>query len=262
MRGRFTPRLTHPLGPARASGGGRPARARPQQRRATGSCPRSHPGPGVPLPGTEPLRAQGEKKLPKPCKYANTRGRRRERGRLGTVVPGPGEQPSKETSRPHPFKGPLEQRLPGPRGVGLARQPAARPARRASAPARPAGARTGRGGALQPRGPTPAPLTRLAAAAPGGDGTGREGGLGAPGRGGRGALASPTVSLFSAEVTARGGASGAPRRHGHSRPRNFLQPAARPAASSPAPRPCPPRAPHLRRRRLRRRRPGAGSSAA
>lgn len=91
-------------------------------------------------------------------------------------------QVAKETSRPHPFKKPEEQRLPstaGPRGVGRTHpaRPPACPALRAPsarAPSRPAraqsaGARSG----LLAR--APAPLTRLAAAAPGGDAEGEEG---------------------------------------------------------------------------------------
>lgn len=121
--------------------------------------------------------------------------------RTRTTAREPGESQRKLPDSPS-FQEP-KQRLLGSAGWGKRTLPAARPERPAPgtrAPSQPgraqaAGARSG----LPAR--APAPLTRLATAAPGGNAKGAEGGD-------AGSLASPTLALFCPEVTARGGASG------------------------------------------------------
>lgn len=160
-----------------------------------------------------------------------------------------GQEQRKETSRPHPFKEPLEQRLPGPRGVGLAQPPP--PARRPE-PAHPAHPRPARARGAGERSALAAPARRRLPGSrrrPGAEGWGAAGD--AEG------LAAPTFSLFSSEVTARGGAAD---KRADTVPRDRETSSGRAPGPTPtalrraAPRPLPQRAPHLRRARLRRRR--------
>lgn len=173
MRGRFTPRWTHPLGPARAPGGGRPARARPQQRRATGSRPRSHPGPGVPLPGTEPSGRRERRNFQSPASTQtpgagggseegsalSSQGRASSRakklpdlillkGHWSSGFPGPAGWGWRGSRPPAPRAEPRHPRAPPARaqGAGARSSLAARPRRRLPGSRRPPPAGTGREG--------------------------------------------------------------------------------------------------------------------
>lgn len=177
--------------------GGRGVRpgTRPQQPGATGSC----------APPARQALGRRESTTFQPLQVR--RSGRCGGSREGSGVALRGREQREETSRPHPLRALGAAASRASRGGASAAVPARPPrARSRGSRAPPAGARTRRGRALRPRGPIPAPLTRLAAATQRGGGLGsrvaRDGeSLASP------RLASPTSSLFSSEVTARGGAS-------------------------------------------------------
>lgn len=160
-----------------------------------------------------------------------------------------GQEQREETSRPHPFKEPLEQRLPGPRGVGPAPPPPPAPRPEPAEPAHPRPARAQGAGA---RSALAAPSRRRLPGSrrPPPAGKRRGGGLGSRVAEDAECLASPTSSLFRSNGPGR---SLDKRADTVTRDRNLIPPLANRAA----PRPLPQRAPHLRRARLRwrRRRP-------
>lgn len=164
-----------------------------QQAPATG--PRARPGP--PFLALCPSRRRKRKNFQTTSSNPNQRVGEGGMEDLGLWFGG--QEQRKETSRPHPFKGPREQRLPGPRGVGLAQPPPPAPPAPRPEPAEPAHPRPAR--AHQARARAPPSRPHPGAAYPAGGGRPRRGSRGAEGLGSRVAedaecLASPTSSLF------------------------------------------------------------------